>query len=306
LIDARNDPSAASLPRGEVTVAEEIIGGYRLQNLMMTGQTSQVWEVVEVTSHRHFALKLLLPEKAALPEFRHMMLHEATVGQKLAHPNIIRIVTVVKDKKNPYFVMEFFPAGSLKVRMIRKQTEFLKTRAHHILKQAATGLAYMNASGWVHRDVKTDNILVNGAGEVRIIDFALAQRIQKPSFFSKFFRRKSKAQGTRTYMSPEQIRGEPLDGRADIYSFGISAYELVTGRPPFRAASSQELLNKHIAEKPPSPQYYNDDITDEFAGLVLRMLAKKKQDRPKDFHEVLMQLRTMRVYKSEVPQQTEG
>jgi serine/threonine protein kinase len=285
-------------------VAEEVIGGYRLQNLMMTGQTSQVWEVVEVTSHRHFAMKLLLPEKAAKSEFRRLLLHEATVGQKLAHPNIIKIITVVKDPKNPYFVMEFFPAGSLKIRLVRKQQDFIKEKAHHILKQTATGLAYMNASGWVHRDVKTDNILVNSAGEVRIIDFALAQRTQKDSFFARLFGRRKKAQGTRSYMSPEQIRGEPLDGRADIYSFGASAYELVTGRPPFRATSSQELLNKHISEKAVSPQVYNPDVTDEFAALVLRMLAKKKPDRPRDFHEVLMQMRTLRVFKSEVPQQT--
>src|SRR4051794_22534778 len=104
---------------------EEVIGGYRLQNLMMTGQTSQVWEVVEVSSHRHFAMKLLLPERASDPTHRGMLFHEAAVGRALAHQNIIRIVTVNKDSKNPYFVMEFFPGGSLKARMFRKQVEFL-------------------------------------------------------------------------------------------------------------------------------------------------------------------------------------
>jgi len=285
-------------------VADEMIGGYRLQNLMMTGQTSQVWEVVEASSGRHFAMKLLLPEKAREPMHRRFLLHEAQVGRMLAHPNIIKIIEVIKDPKNPYFVMEFFPAGSLKVRMMRKQHEFIKEKTADILKQTATGLAYMNASGWVHRDVKLDNILVNSAGDVRIIDFALAQRIQKPSFFSRMFRRKGKTQGTRSYMSPEQIRGEYLDGRADIYSFGASAFEIVTGRPPFRASSSQELLTKHIIEKPVSPQIYNADVSDEFSALVLRMLGKKREERPRDFHEVLMQLRTIKVFKSEAAQKT--
>src|SRR5207249_3684182 len=104
-----------------------------------------------------------------------------------------------------YFVMEFFPAGSVKTRLMRKQLDFLKERSHSILKQAATGLAYMNASGWVHRDVKPDNLLVNSAGELRLIDFALAQPIEKQNFFSRWFRRKGKVQGTRSYMSPEQI-----------------------------------------------------------------------------------------------------
>src|SRR5262249_40020360 len=162
--------------------------------------------------------------------------------------------------------------------------------AHNIIKQAATGLAFMNAKGWVHRDVKPDNLLVNGAAEVRLIDFALAARVQRKSFFGRLFRRKGKSMGTRSYMSPEQIRGEPLDGRADIYSFGATCSELTTGRPPLRGLSSHDLLSKQIAEKPTSPQLYNSDITDPFAQLILQMLQKKKQDRPKDFHEVLMAL----------------
>jgi serine/threonine protein kinase len=286
-------------------VAEEIIGGYRLVNLLMSGQTSQVWEVVEVTSHRHFAMKLLLPEKAAEALHRRLLIHEARVGQKLAHPNIIHIVHVCADAKNPYYVMEYFPAGSLKLRILRKQFEWIWERAHSILKQAATALAYMNASGWVHRDVKPDNFLVNSAGELRLIDFALAQRVQKPSLLGRLFRRRAQAQGTRSYMSPEQIRGLPLDGRADIYSYGASAYEIVTGRTPFRAATGQELLQKHIAEKPVSPRAHNPEVTEEFADLVLRMLAKKREDRPRDFHEVLMALRGMRIFKSEKVQRSE-
>jgi eukaryotic-like serine/threonine-protein kinase len=102
-------------------------------------------------------------------------------------------------------------------------------------------------------------------------------------------------------MSPEQIRGLILDRRADVYCFGASAYEVVTGRTPFRGSSSQDLLTKHILEKPISPQQVNPEVTKEFADLVLRMLAKKKEDRPKDFHEVLMAMRSMRVYKNVDP-----
>jgi serine/threonine protein kinase len=283
-------------------VAEEIIGGYRLVKHMMTGQTSQVWEVVEGPSGRHFAMKLLLPERVNDPEHRRMLIHEAQVGKQLAHGNVIKIVAFSASKENPYFVMEFFPAGNLRLRITRKENDFIRDRAHGIIKQAATGLAFMNAKGWVHRDVKPDNILVNGAAEVRIIDFALSTRVQRSTFFGRLFRKKNKAMGTRSYMSPEQIRGEPVDGRADIYSFGATCYELITARPPFRGLSAHDLLSKHIAEKPTPPQVYNKDVTDQFSQLVLHMLQKKKQDRPKDFHEVLMALRTMRVFKSETPQ----
>jgi serine/threonine protein kinase len=268
---------------------------------MATGQTSQVWEVVELASNRHFAMKTLLPEKVSSPEHRGTLFHEAEVPRKLGHPNIIRVVAVFRDKANPSFVMEFFPAGSLKARMNAKQTEFLRERLPDLLKQAATALAYTNAKGWVHRDVKPDNFLANGAGELRLIDFALATRVQKPGLFGSLFGKKNKTMGTRSYMSPEQIRGEAIDGRADIYSFGATCYELITGRPPFRGASPEDLLRKQIVEKPPTPQVHNPDVTDEFSQLVLQMLNKKREDRPKDFHQVLMALRGIRVFKSEIP-----
>ena len=101
-------------------------------------------------------------------------------------------------------------------------------------------------------------------------------------------------------MSPEQIRGLTLDGRADIYSFGASLFELTTHRPPFRAATMQELLQKHIIEKPVSPVSLIPELTDEFSNLVLRLLAKKKENRPENFHEVLKALNSVRVYKTDL------
>lgn len=275
-------------------MTEETVGGYRLLRHMVTGQTSQVWEVVETGSGRHFAMKLLLPEKVSDTTYRNFLFHEAEVGKQLAHPNIIRIVKIDRSANNPYFVMEYFPAGNLKLRIMRKEYDFLREKGQDILKQAATGLAFMNAKGWVHRDVKPDNLLVASSGDVRVIDFAIAQRI--PTGLSKYFWRKVKPQGTRSYMSPEQIRGQRLDGRADIYSFGAMCYEMMAGRPPFRGSSSQDLLHKHIIEKPITPRQYNSEISEEFAELILRMLAKKKEERPRDFHEVLMAMRGIRIY----------
>jgi serine/threonine protein kinase len=193
--------------------------------------------------------------------------------------------------------MEYFPAGSLKQRIMQKQYDFLKEHLPRVFKQMATALAYMHGSGWVHRDIKPDNMLVNSAGEAKLIDFAIAQRLQKPSFLGRLFRKKGKIQGTRSYMAPEQIRGELLDARADIYGFGAAMYEVVTGRPPFRGASSQDLLNKHLHEKPLPPQSLTPELTDDFSNLIVRMLAKRKEDRPMSFHEILMQAKTLHIYK---------
>jgi serine/threonine protein kinase len=281
-------------------LAEEVIGGYRLLNPMLTDQNAQIWEVVEVASHRHFCMKVLLPEKLHDAVQRKLLVHEATVARELAHPNIIKVVQVSKDARNPFYVTELFPITSLRSRILRKQRDFIKEHAPRILQQAANALAYMHARGWVHRDVKPDNILANNAGEVRVIDFALAQRMQKPTVWSRLFRRsRVLTQGTRSYMSPEQIRGEYLDGRADMYSFGATMYETVAGRPPFRGASNQDLLTKHLNEKPLSPQAHNPELTTEFANLVLQMLAKKREDRPPDLHQVLMKLKTIRVFNSD-------
>jgi serine/threonine-protein kinase len=279
-------------------MAEQVVGGYRMLKHLVDGQTSQVWEVVEPASGVHFAMKMLRPEKRGDPDKRRFLLHDAEVGRQLAHPNIIRIVAVDTSRDNPYYVMEFFPSGTLKRRIQywSREVDFIYEYAHDILKQAATALAFMNAQGWVHRDVKPENMLVNSVGEVRLIDFALAQRI--PTGWSRFFRRRQQVQGTRSYMSPEQVRGQALDGRADIYSFGVTAYELVTGHTPFTAPTDKELLHKQLKEPPPTPRQRNPDVTEEFANLILRMLAKNKEDRPRNFHNILMELRTIRVFKS--------
>jgi serine/threonine-protein kinase len=279
---------------GGVKVSETQIDDYRLMNLMMTGQTSQVWEVAELASGRHFALKMLLPEHVKSAEQRFFLFHEGEVGRQIVHPKIIKMLTLIKDSKHPYLIMEFFPSTNLKLRIMHKEP-FIKENLQGIIEQAATGLAFMHERGWVHRDVKPDNILVNSAADVRLIDFALAQRISKKGLFK---RRSGKAQGTRSYMSPEQIRGEPLDQRADIYSFGITIYELLTFRPPFRASNPQDLLQKQILEKPAPPQLYNPEISDDLADLVMRMLSKKREDRPPDFHAFLMKFRGMRLFKA--------
>ncbi len=277
----------------------EMVGNYKLRRPLWTGVNSQVYEVVESNSNIHFAMKLLLPEKVGDPELRKHLLHEAEVGRKLAHPNIIRIAHVDKRPKNPFFVMEFFPTSNLKDRInatarFPGQAAFLHERAQDILKQAATALAFMNAKGWLHRDVKPDNLLVNRAGEVRLIDFAIAEPVSS-GFMGWFRRRERLAQGTLSYMSPEQLRCEPLDYRSDIYSFGATAYELVTGRPPFRAATMGDLRMKHLHEKPIPPRTYNPLVTKDFDELVMLMLNKDREKRPRNFHEVLMRMRKMRV-----------
>lgn len=285
----------------------EVIGGYKIRSLLQTGQKSQVFEVVEPTSNRHFAMKVLLPEHATKKESRRELFNDAEVGIKMRHENVINILKVNRSAAAPFFIMEFFPAGSLRTRLMNvvrnpADREYLRLNAKKIFKQTATGLAYMNACGFVHADVKPDNILANAIGQAKVIDFALSRPIKR-DIFSRMFS-KDPSGGSASFMPPEQIQQHRLDARADVYSFGATMFEVVTGRPPFRAASKNELYQKHLAEKPPSPQAFNPDVADEFAALVLKLLAKKKEDRPSNFHEVLMELRKIKVFKS-VPETEE-
>lgn len=275
----------------------EIVGGYRLRSLLQSGTVSQVFEVVEPHSNRHFAMKVLLPEAAKKQEARASLFNEAKLGIKLRHENVIHIVKINESKETPHFIMEYFPSGALRARLMSKDDKFIREHARTIFRQAATGLAYMHGNKMVHCDVKPDNFLVNAAGQLKLIDFAISKKI--PSGLSGLFYRQKKPQGTPSYMAPEQILKHKPDPRSDIYSLGCTFYEAVTGRPPFRGASIQDLLAKHFTEKPSTPQVTVKDLTDEFCALVLKMLAKKKEDRFSSCHDVLMTLRKIKIYKGD-------
>ncbi len=190
--------------------------------------------------------------------------------------------------------MELFNAPNLKQRILQG-VDALAPLASQFVRQAAEGLAYFHSQGWVHRDIKPDNFLVDDNGEVKLIDFALA--VRKKGGLARLFSGKSKIQGTRSYMSPEQIRGQPLDARADIYSFGCTVFEMLAGKPPFTGISTNDLLTKHLRSPVPPLQAGNRNVTDDFAALVRAMLAKKPEDRPATMDDVISELHMRPVFK---------
>ena len=133
------------------------LDGYRLRSLLQTGQVSQVFEVVEPTSNRHFAMKILLPEAAEKSDVRANLFHEAEVGTKLRHENVIHILKVSREQHSPHFIMEYFPSGSMRTRLMGKDFAFIKEHARGVFKQAATGLAYMHASVWLRSRPRATN-----------------------------------------------------------------------------------------------------------------------------------------------------
>ena len=274
---------------------EEKIGRYKYVRTLLQGQNTTVMEVVEDGTGKRFAIKELLPSLALEANERKLFEFEARLGMELRHPHLIRVVEFVKDRKRPYFVMEYFPSNHLRLFLGKRDLfEELKPKLHRVISQASAGIAYMHDKGWVHRDIKPENMIMNKVGELRVIDYALALKVK--SGLAKLFGSKPIRQGTHSYMSPEQIRRLPTSITSDIYSFGITCYELACGRQPFRANSPTELLQKHLTEMPSPPTVHNKAITPEFSDLIMKMIKKKPADRPQNLHEFLSKFNRLRVF----------
>ncbi|MBL9124986.1 MAG: serine/threonine protein kinase [Planctomycetaceae bacterium] len=274
--------------------SQDLLGKYRLLNIVMTGQTSQVWEAIDDAQSQRYAIKLLLSDFRKEREHVAFLKNEYAVGKSLEHPRVIRIYEYGSDKLSPYLVMELYPHPNMK-QFLRRGLAQVGYLVPQVIGQAAEALAYFNDQGWVHRDIKPDNFLVSPQGDVKLIDFAMATKPK--TGLMKLFARKTKTQGTRSYMSPEQIRGLALDTRADVYSFGCTIFELVGGRAPFTGGSSNELLMKHLKSPPPPLGAANPNVTPEFADLVKKTLAKRPEQRPESMSEFLREFRSLRVFK---------
>ncbi|MFO7904759.1 MAG: serine/threonine protein kinase [Planctomycetota bacterium] len=261
--------------------------------LIRAGATCQVWEAIR--DGQRVAIKYLHPEVRSNREEIGYLKHELEVGQHLRHPNVIEIYEYNVDRSIGFLVMEYHPGQNMKM-MIRQGVDTFAYLTPKIILQAANALRYLHEQGWVHRDVKPDNFLINEAGETKLIDFALATRIR--TGVARLLWGRTKVQGTRSYMSPEQIRGKALDARADIYSFGCMLYELVSGRPPFTGVNPEELLRKHLHAAVPVLSSVNRNVTPDFSDLVAMMMAKDPGNRPATMDNFIAHFRGVRVFRS--------
>ena len=259
------------------------------------GSTCQVFEAIESATQQRFALKVLRPDhKNNKAEIQHLR-HEYDVAKDFSHKNLIKIYKFETDAELPYLVLELFCELNMK-QALRRGPDSLAFMLDTILEQSVESLYYLHSKKYVHCDVKPDNFLVSRTGEVRLIDFTITQKAT--SGFSKLFRFGSReVSGTRSYMSPEQIRGQPLDARSDIYSLGCVFYELVTGKPPYTGESPNDLLNKHVSASIPSPLVVNDNITAEYAALLRKMMAKLPSQRHESMWDVLKKVRATKIFK---------
>ena len=267
------------------------LGPLKLVQQLGVGRHCEIWEALDTASKARLAVKVIVPGKAKDADQRKLLEHELKVAKSVSHPTVIRIDRLSDEGGLPHLVMELFPHPNLK-KQIAAGVEALAPRLQRIVTETALALDHLHGRGWVHRDVKPDNILAAPDGQVKLIDLAIAQA--KPGLFGKLLGGSGPVQGSPSYMSPEQIRGQTLDARADIYSLGCVLFELLAGKPPFASPNANDLLNKHVSATPPAIESLNPNATTSVSKLLRQMLAKKPADRPASMQEVLTQLRSIR------------
>lgn len=261
-------------------------GRYQIEALLGQGGMAAVYRGRDLRLGRPVAIKLLHQHYAADDEFLQRFKHEALSAAHLsAHPNIVDVYDVGQDGAINYIVMELIEGQDLKA-LLRREGALPPARALAIAAQIADALDYAHRRGLVHRDVKPQNILVTPDGQVRITDFGIAK-----SHLSTAVTQTGITFGTADYISPEQAQGLPATPQSDIYSLGVTLYEMLTGQLPFQGANPMAVALQHIQQPPPPLRRFNPAIAPALEQIVLRLLAKDPQQRPASAAEVAQQLR---------------
>jgi serine/threonine protein kinase len=248
-------------------------GRFYLKEMLNQGGMSEIW-LVSDGRNRPYALRKLKKELRFNFTARRRFMRGCEILSKLTDSeHIVGYVEHGKAEGTCYLVMNYVEAENLKILQAR-QDPLLAEHLAQILIDAATGLSHVHESGYMHLDFKPENILITRNGAVRLIDFDMAQPIpEKPVKFSK-------NPGTPGYMAPEQLKREPMDARADIYAFGVSAYELVSNQKPFPGNSPAEILAAQMQPGGPiAPTEHNPSVPPALEAVILKCLERDPDRR---------------------------
>lgn len=259
---------------------------YTIERELGGGGMSRVFVADETSLGRKVVIKVLPPELSAgvsVDRFK----REIQVAARLQHPHIVPVLAAGEIDGLPYYTMPFVDGSSVRARLAGGALSITETV--NILREVARALAYAHANGVVHRDIKPDNVLLTG-GSATVTDFGIAKalsaaRIEGPG--SPTLTAMGTSLGTPTYMAPEQAAGDPATNhRADIYSFGCMAFELLTGQPPFSGLSPHKLFAAHMGERPALVTDVRPDTPPALAQLVALCLEKEPDNRPQDAGDI--------------------
>ncbi|MFH8251778.1 Stk1 family PASTA domain-containing Ser/Thr kinase [Microbacterium sp. B2969] len=269
-------------------------GRYRVDELIGRGGMASVYRGYDLTLGRVVAIKVLKRDLATDNAFRTRFRLEAQAASRMSHPAIVRVYDAGEDSETapdgsvhpvPFIVMELVKGSLLKD--IISAGPVPVTDAVRYVDGILEALEYSHRAGVVHRDIKPGNVMVTESGQVKVMDFGIARAV---SDSSSTVAETTQILGTAAYFSPEQAKGEPVDGRADLYSTGVVLYELLSGRQPFRGESPVAVAYQHVSETPVAPSEINEAVPRSLDAVALRALAKDPFQRYQDaasFREAL-------------------
>jgi len=277
---------AGTAETGDPWLGKVVDRRYRVAALIGSGGMGVVYRVEHLHLGKMAAMKVLSPDTATKPEMLRRFRAEAQAVSKLNHPNIVQTFDFGQWDGALYLVMEYVKGDDLST-LLKRDGPWSFTRAARLFTQVCSGLTEAHEAGIVHRDLKPENLMVvqrrDGSEHVKVLDFGLAKLRERAGDDPQGAAVSSGGQvlGTPYYMAPEQVRGEPLDARADLYSLGATLYRVLTGEPPFDAPSPISVLAKHLTDEliPPRTRAPERSLPPEADRIVLRAMAKSVSDR---------------------------
>ena len=281
------------------------LGGYQVLKLLGRGGMGAVYLARQTSLDRLVAVKVMLPKAAANPAFVARFTREAYAAAQLVHHNVVQIYDIGSAKNTHYFSMEYVKGESL-MTLVRREGKLDPERAVGYILQAVRGLKYGHDRGMIHRDVKPDNLLINDQGIVKVADMGLVKladdletaavpndAAQAQPEAPAGLTRAGFALGTPSYMAPEQAANSSSAGpAADVYSLGCTLYVLLTGQPPFVGQTAIEVLTQHATAPVVRPDALVERVPKALADVLVKMLAKKPEDRYPDMGAVIAALET--------------
>jgi serine/threonine protein kinase len=256
----------------EASVGTLLGGRYRIQSTLGAGGMAVVYRAEDAILGRTVALKTLHPRYAEVPSFRRRFLQEARAMACLDHENIVKVYDISQEGEAPFIVAECIPGRDLGTLLGGRRARRLNERfVRRMAAQLLRALAYAHTRGVIHRDIKPSNILVAAGGTVKVADFGIARLVEEEG-------ERGEIVGSARYMSPEQLMGEEVTPRSDVYSVGVLLYHCLTGGPPF-SGDVRSLARRHIHEVPAPPRRLNREISAHMEAVIMRALAKDPGDR---------------------------
>lgn len=254
---------------------EVLAGRYEIQGFMDSGGTAEIYLANDLWQRRWVVIKQLTAELADHPEVRRRFLHEATAAREIHHPNVVKVESVVEPEDEPPFLVMEALVGETLGDLLRRETCLPVPQVLRLVREIASALAATHAAGIVHRDVKPDNIFLlgpRGAPDgLKLIDFGMAK--------IKAIACSGSVLGTVQYMAPEQVLGEPVDGRTDVYGLGVVMFRMLTGHLPFESEPRADMLRHQLFSAPPPASWLCDELDPSVDAIVLKAMRKHPENR---------------------------